>query len=137
MATTTGDDVTVSGTDHRYQGMADSFIAANTVQRDGLVKLSLDSMGALSQTFAAMNQLTNQWLGQIAQIMPAITANAISLIGAVGADDALEFVKVGASLSNSASPPTPGYQNLGTSGPGQGSGGSSPVNLPGKGTLTV
>lgn len=131
MADTVAAGVQDADTDYRYQGMADSFIAANSSQRDAQVRQSIDAQGALAKGFAAMNILVDQWIGSITQIMPSIVANAIASIGAVGADDALEFVKVGAALSNSGSPPVPAYQNLGTGGPGQG------FNLPSKSTMTV
>jgi hypothetical protein len=142
MATTTADDVAVSGTDYRYQGLADSFIAANTQQRDGLVRIGLESIGSLSKGFAAVNHLTDQWIGSVAQLFPAITASAMGQIAAVGADDALEFVKLGAALSNSASPPVPGYQNLGGIPAAQNpQPGPAPVPaqivLPSKSTMTV
>ncbi len=126
----------MADTDYRYQGMTDSFIASSSMARDSAVQLGIDSRGSLAKNFAAFNQLIDQWIGSVVQLMPSIVASSMNSIAAVGADDALEFVKVGASLSNSASPPTPAYQNLGTSGPGQGFNGSG-LTFP-KGTvLTV
>jgi hypothetical protein len=141
MATTVADDVSVSGTDYRYQALADSFIAASTQQRDGLVRIGLDALGALSKSFTAMNQLTDQWIGSVAQIFPSITASAISQISAVGADDALDFVKLGAALANSGSPPVPAYQNLGgipaAQNPQPGPAPVPQIVLPSKSTTTV
>ncbi len=133
MADTAISGAAMADTDYRYQGMTDSFIASNTMARDSAVQLGVDARGSLSKNFAAFNLLLDQWIGSVVQVMPAIVAASINAIAAVGADDALEFVKVGASLSNSASPPTPAYQNLGTSGPGQGLGGTG-LSLP-KGTV--
>jgi hypothetical protein len=142
MASTVADDVSVSGTDYRYQVLADSFIAASTQQRDTLVRIGLESTQSFSKGFAAMNHLTEQWIGSTAQLFPAITASAMTQIAAVGADDALDFVKLGASLANSASPPVPGYQNLGGIPAAQNpQPGPAPVPsqivLPSKSTMTV
>ena len=75
----------------------------------------------------------------IRDILPSDFYQAINQLNATSSDNVLGYIKVGASLSNSASPPTPGYQNLGTSGPGQGlgGGGMGGINLPSKSTTTI
>ena len=89
---------------------------------------------------AALTQQLDQLTAFMTALFPSLVTSSVNALNAVGADDAMAFVKIGASLANSASPPTPGYQNLGTSGPGQSQGypgGALPFYLPAKGTTTV
>lgn len=118
MADTTASGVQMPDTDYRYQGMTDAFIARNNAAADALSKLSTDSLGVMSGQLIGLGAIHQQWLGSFAQTQPAITANTIASLNASSADSILNFIKIGAALANSASPPIPGYQNLGPLYPG-------------------
>jgi len=105
-------------TDYRYQAMTDSFIARSNSTSDALAKLSTDTLGVLSGQLIGLGAIHQQWLGSFAQTQPAITANTIASLNASAADSILNYIKIGAALANSASPPIPGYQNLGPMYPG-------------------
>lgn len=140
MATTTADDVQVSGTDYRFQGMTDGYLARAAAEANAHSKMSVDTQGALAKGFAFLNSQLDQLTAFMTALFPSLVTSSVNALNAVGADDAMAFVKIGASLANSASPPTPAYQNLGTAGPGQSQGypgGATPFYLPPKGTTTV
>lgn len=121
-----------------FKEMKNRFVARMEAAADRMQTLMSDSQSVVSVQMVGMGTIHAQWLGSFTQQQPAITANAISQLNAVSSDNTLGFVKLGASLANSASPPTPGYQNLGTSGPGQGLGNpGNVINLPSKSTITT
>ena len=111
--------VLMPDTDYRYQAQADSFIGVQTASNQAFAKLMTDAQAVASQLVQGMGVIHAQWLGGAAQMQPTMLANSIGQLNASSADSTLGFIKLGAALSNSASPPVPGYQNLGPEYPGQ------------------
>lgn len=121
-----------------FKEMKNRFVGRMEAAADRMQSLMSDAQSVVTAQVLGMGTIHAQWLGSFTQTQPAITANSINQLNATSSDNVLGYIKVGASLANSASPPTPGYQNLGTSGPGQGSGsGGNFINLPSKSTITT
>jgi hypothetical protein len=142
MPDTTASGVQMPDTDFIYYQMvqqfnvrataaADAVQGQNTAAAAAFQKLMSDTMAQVSIQMTGLGMIHAQWLGQFASLQASITAAAMNLIASVGSDNAVEMIKMGAALANSASPPTPGYQNLGPQYPG----GPAPTPTPGTVTL--
>jgi hypothetical protein len=118
--TTTADDVAVAGTDYRYQGMADTFIANNTIQRDAAVRQGIDAQGGLAAGFMRMNMEAERF-GSMMSVATAVQcAGMIGMLDSINGDIATALVKMGLNLSNSASAPVPSNPFGATGGAGSG-----------------
>jgi hypothetical protein len=139
MADATGAGIGMADTDYRYQAMTDGFIGRMAGAADAYSKLASDALGVAAVQLANLATLNSQWMGSFTLQMAGMQTAATGQLAASTADSIMGFVTKGAALSNSASPPVPSYQNLGTLGPGQGLGGlgGNIINLPSKTTITT
>jgi len=116
---TVGLGVQAADTDYRYEAMTDEFLASASASRNSLVNVRTSAVEAVARDFAQLAEVSKLWLGNHQIQMQFAGGAAAGLLSAGTADSIVGYLKLGAALSNSASPPVPSYQNLGGIPPAQ------------------
>lgn len=136
MPDTTASGVQAPDTDYYWNGMIQGYLARTEAASNALSQLASSTLSAFTQQILGYSSINQQWLASLSQTMPSITANAINQLNSTSMDNVVSLLSKGMALANSASPPVPGYQNLGPGYPGQFGGGKGGGTTGTTGTTT-
>ncbi len=94
-------------TDYGLEAMDTAFIGRSIAMADRHAQTQSDSQASVSLSYARHQALAEQWLGEFESSMAGIKAAAFNGISASTSDSIVNYLLIGARLSNSPNPSLP------------------------------